>query len=358
MSPYAEGTLVKEQSRAEVYRITDGRKLHIPSASTFDALGFRWTDVRTVPDGALSERPTETWPSHSSTPGSVVWVPDAPDAIGRAVWHALPLRGSREWRPWGRIVRTRELRGWLSAVEQNCNGNDPDWHLKLVLDLGWARAQGIDVNAVLRAGNVLANGIHEPGTSLRARCGVPQIEMEIAGWPLRSVNLAHPLPPPVGLELGPPEPPDWGFPDGIDCQADFGDRRQVKWPFNPLSPEGEELIPAADPLRDLSQGADGRAAHYVCVYGGIVTDNAHIDDDPKEPEEERRKRRSCPICGGRGPTRSRATTGETSRGTPRSTPPTASTSSRTHLGPRPFVWLRWQHRVLSGGGRGPSQPST
>jgi hypothetical protein len=114
--PYAEGTLVKEQSRPEVYRITGGRKLHIPSGYAFDALGYQWGAVVHVPDGALSGIPTETWPNHSPTPGSLVWVPGAPNPFGHAVHHPLPLPGSRQWRVWDRTVRTRELRGWLSTV--------------------------------------------------------------------------------------------------------------------------------------------------------------------------------------------------------------------------------------------------
>ena len=204
MSPPAEGSLVKERSRAEVYLMRGGKKLHIPSGYAFSALGFKWGDVVDMPDHSLDGIPTESWPSHSQTPGSVVWTPDAPDLIGRAVWHSLPLPGSRQWTVRGRTVRTRELRGWVSVIA-GCNANDPDWGVKLVLDLRWARGEGIDVNAALRAGNVLTSGIHDPGTTVRARCGVPQIEMEIAGWPMRNVNPT------------PPEPPDWGFFEGAEC---------------------------------------------------------------------------------------------------------------------------------------------
>ena len=179
MTPYAEGTLVKEHSRAEVYRITDAAKLHIPSAYAFDALGYKWNDVVHVADGALSEIPTDTWPSHSPTPGSLVWFPD------EVYTHLLSLSGSRSWRVWDRgPVRTRELRGWLSVIEQGCNPVDPDWHWKLVLDIEWARRQGIDPNHALRAGNLLTNGIDDPGSSVRARCGTPQIEVEVVGFPI------------------------------------------------------------------------------------------------------------------------------------------------------------------------------
>ena len=271
MSPYPEGTLVKEQSRAEVYRITGGRKLHIPSAYAFDALGSQWRDVVEVADGSLAGIPTDTWQSQSATPGSVVWAIDAADPLGdRRVHHPLPLQGSREWRVWGRPLRTRELRGWLTMVDQRCsNANDPDWHWQLVLDLGWARAAGIDVNFAMWAGNVLTNGIHDPGTSVRARCGIPQIHCEVSGWPINH-----------DANRGRREPPDWIWKDGT--KAAFANDQDVKWPFDPrLSATGDPLIAAPDALRSL-QGAS-----CVRVYGGLVTDNAHIDDDPEEPAEVR-----------------------------------------------------------------------
>jgi hypothetical protein len=280
MSPYPEGTLVKEEERPDVYRITDGRKLRIPSAYSFEALGYKWRDVVIVPAGALDGIPTDSWPSHSPTPGSVVWVPDAPDLIGRAVWHPLPLHGSREWRVWGRTVRTRELRGWLSYVAKGCNSEDPDWHWQLVLDLGWARTQGIDVNAALWAGNLLTNGVDDPGSTVRAKCGLPQVEIEISGWPIKELPATTFEPATIIPERG--TPPDWQhfdirLEDGqrVECVCNFKDREGnnlpgngvvAKWPFNPLAPNGRRLKPG----------------QYVSVYGGIVTDHAHFYTDPSK----------------------------------------------------------------------------
>jgi hypothetical protein len=149
--------------------------------------------------------------------------------------------------------------------------NDPDWHWRLVLDLDWARSQAIDVNAALPAGNLLNNGIPDPGGGgVRARCGVPQIEVEISGWPIRA-------------EPSRREPPDWGFPEGTDCHAAFVDGRKVKWPFNPKAPDREPLTEASDALRDLGSG------QYVRIHGAIVTDTVHIDrNDPEQSELERR----------------------------------------------------------------------
>ena len=47
-------TLLREQNDPKVYVIYGGAKFWIPSSAVFDALGFNWSNVRTVPDGSLA----------------------------------------------------------------------------------------------------------------------------------------------------------------------------------------------------------------------------------------------------------------------------------------------------------------
>jgi hypothetical protein len=47
-------SLVKEQSKPEVYFICGGVKLWIPSPEEFNAVGFDWAKIQVVPDGALN----------------------------------------------------------------------------------------------------------------------------------------------------------------------------------------------------------------------------------------------------------------------------------------------------------------
>jgi hypothetical protein len=50
-----DGTLLKEMSSAGVYVVYGGAKFGIPSSQVFDDLGFDWTKVGLVPDGALAQ---------------------------------------------------------------------------------------------------------------------------------------------------------------------------------------------------------------------------------------------------------------------------------------------------------------
>jgi hypothetical protein len=52
-----DGTLVKERSHPAVFVCQGGAKFHIPDPATFEAMGFLWADIGTVPDGALASVP-------------------------------------------------------------------------------------------------------------------------------------------------------------------------------------------------------------------------------------------------------------------------------------------------------------
>src|SRR5829696_9530600 len=57
MTPTIENvSLVKEQSRPEVYFVCSNTKFWIPNPAEFDAMGFRWDKVQIVPDGTLTSR--------------------------------------------------------------------------------------------------------------------------------------------------------------------------------------------------------------------------------------------------------------------------------------------------------------
>lgn len=52
---HVEGTIVKYKVGPEVYRIEDGKKLHIKDEATFVGLGYRWDRILTIPDTEIYE---------------------------------------------------------------------------------------------------------------------------------------------------------------------------------------------------------------------------------------------------------------------------------------------------------------
>jgi len=69
MTPTIENvSLVKEQSRPEVYFVCSNTKFWIPSTAEFDAMGFRWDKVQIVPDGTLTSRTPGTLDPFPSKP--------------------------------------------------------------------------------------------------------------------------------------------------------------------------------------------------------------------------------------------------------------------------------------------------
>jgi hypothetical protein len=53
----ADGTLLREITAPEIYLVENGKIRHIPSPEKFEALGFSWGNVGTVPDGAMRAYP-------------------------------------------------------------------------------------------------------------------------------------------------------------------------------------------------------------------------------------------------------------------------------------------------------------
>src|SRR5215213_5881830 len=69
MTPTIENvSLVKEQSRPEVYFVCSNTKFWIPSTAEFDAMGFRWDKVQIIPDGTLTSRTPGTLDPFPSKP--------------------------------------------------------------------------------------------------------------------------------------------------------------------------------------------------------------------------------------------------------------------------------------------------
>jgi hypothetical protein len=110
------GALVKEASSPAVFVLLDGRRRLITSAAEFEANGFLWSNVRTVPDGALVTIP-DGGPLPSAPPRPPVWSQlssgalrssDPPDRIEYAIQHGavsgevvefrLTLGGRVTWR--------------------------------------------------------------------------------------------------------------------------------------------------------------------------------------------------------------------------------------------------------------------
>jgi len=53
-----DGTLIKLENKPEVYVIAQGKKLHIPNPETFEALGYSWSAIITVPEKVFNLHPS------------------------------------------------------------------------------------------------------------------------------------------------------------------------------------------------------------------------------------------------------------------------------------------------------------
>jgi hypothetical protein len=173
----------------------------------------------------------------SQTPPSQVFPPD-----NAGKFFALNVASSTGQSIGGKTLRTVELRGWLRAVGTGPNCEDPDWHYDMELDPDWADQKGIDLNQVLKVGNIIEFGMNPTSDSLLQRAVMPLLHIELNGW----MNSKHP---------GQQAPADWGFADMAGNCAD------TVWPFNPRQPLAWQL--------ELKPG------QYVRVVGSIVTDNPH-----------------------------------------------------------------------------------
>ena len=160
-----DGSLWREQGRPEVYWIRDGERLHIPNPYVMEALNLDWNAVQTVPPGGLDHVPLDlSWaPLGNATPGSVVHVPqDVGFAwnAGKVYW-PLPIATTKRMVAWGQEVRTIELRGWIATG--GANTDDPDFSYHFEVDARWAVERGIDLNGLVKVGNILQLGEPDSG---------------------------------------------------------------------------------------------------------------------------------------------------------------------------------------------------
>jgi hypothetical protein len=243
-----EGRVYRESSGPEVYLISAGKKIWVPTADALFAMGFDWSSVTVVPDGTLNAFPRVNIPSLSLTPGSLIFPPDNVKYFPLVVVPSSIKAISQ-----GKEVQLVELYGWMRRVEDTCNADDlknapngRDWHYDLELDTDQALAQGIDLNRIFRVGNVAAVGLMLPGFHPRHSVSLPLIHIECNSW-----NWG-------GLNTGRPKPNDWVTGPGV-AQCDIN----TSWPFN-------------QPGAGLwAQGFDNPRGPYVRVTGSLLTDSPH-----------------------------------------------------------------------------------
>jgi hypothetical protein len=239
-----EGNLYREVSHPEVYVIHQGKKVWIPTPDALFAMGYDWSKVRVVPDGALSNYPRFNIPSSSPTPGSLIFPPRPNHHPLTGIANATMVVSQ------GREIQIAELRGWFRGMAGagECNTDEltgADYTYELELDTDWALAQGINLHRILRVGNVAYIGMMQTDSSPRKAVSVPIIKVELNSWGWRS---RFPLT---------NKPQDWNHRQE-NCKP-------VDWPFDPDQP---------DHSRPQIQIND-----YVRISGSIVTDTPHDGQD-------------------------------------------------------------------------------
>jgi hypothetical protein len=248
-----DGSLVREQSSPTVYAIFDGRRVWIPTPSALFAMGHDWGDVHIVPDGTLTGFVETRLASLSPTPGSLVFPPpnDAnPPHYGRHF--VLPgVKGFIRMVSQRRELSVGELRGWLHPVPPDFvihpeDGWD-DFHYTLELDSVWATREAVDLNQVLKVGNILEYAADATGPDAYRQISNPLVGVEINGWK-------------PGNDRGVLKPDDWAFPaDGSAAGQDFLNAYglpDTRWPFDPRFLEGD-------------------TPRYARVAGSLVADKEH-----------------------------------------------------------------------------------
>jgi hypothetical protein len=205
MISYSRVTLMREQSRAEVYFVYGGAKFWIQSSSAFDALGFDWSKVQVVPDGALSALPAKTLDSTTPTKASDVFFRAAPWNVVDAGDVYQPLMSKDP----AHIVRKNVIvAGWLTDAgdfgQVNCwttpgqtSAGIPyvteDYHYDVVLDADFiAQMYGTGglstaLNGIVLPGNLSGSG---SGPALRFD-DLSDQDLSSRGVTMNSFSLPH-----------------------------------------------------------------------------------------------------------------------------------------------------------------------
>jgi hypothetical protein len=244
------GGLYKEVSHPEIFAVQGGKKVWIPTPDAFNAMGFNWGAVQTVPDGDLNSLPRFDIPSTSATPGSLIFPPN-----GVKLLPLHDIAGTTTVFSRGNEMQISELRGWLRAISSpgDCNLEAPgaDFHYELELDTDWALSKGMDLQKLLRVGNIAAVGMRQQGTARNA-LALPMIHVELNSWGWDSVF-------PPGMN----HPADWTHvQSGGQCATG------MVWPFDPSDPGGE-------PANQLAAPDPDKRGPYLRLSGSLVTDSPH-----------------------------------------------------------------------------------
>lgn len=248
-----DGSLLKEQSRPEVYVIYSGRKYHVPNPYTLDAMGLDSGSMVVVPDGSLSAVPTipPIGLTPTSTPGSLVYPPDG------SKWHARTDIPGTRLRSGGKEVRVVELRGWLRALAAGAKTSEDRWYdtaYDIEIDPASADEAGIDMGLLLLPGEIVYNNLDtDPWSNYYRAVAPPIIHVELNAWAPGKV-----VPPAAA-------PPDW------IQSADARFTAEARWPFEPLKPlEGKAALGDLD----AKFGPDAEGP-YVKIVGSLLSDVPH-----------------------------------------------------------------------------------
>ena len=140
------------------------------------------------------------------------------------------MAGSQRVVSQGKELRVVELRGWLRALDPGPPVNKErwggDWHYGLEVDPLWADQLGIDLNKIMKVGNIAGdNAISGSVPKRRIGRAIINVEFNAVSQQYATDNLG-----------GADEPLDW-----TDVQDAWG--TPVRFPFYPLQP------PNSAPLR-------------------------------------------------------------------------------------------------------------
>lgn len=237
----ANGQVVREDGTAPVYVMCAGTLVHIPTPDALFSLGYSWSDVQVVADGALANLPKFELPSLAPTPPSMVFAMNKHKVSGEPSsltkwWARTELPGITL--PNGnRIVAVRGVfTNWSNVV----NPVDPDISWTLIPAASNLDASGVDPSRFFKVGDILHSDSSPfwNGTPAdpdrHAWVATPVFHLEISGWPANNVVTTGSM------------PEDWGH-----QLAAFG----PSWPYD------------VDILQSLKE---------VVVSGSLVTDEPHI----------------------------------------------------------------------------------
>jgi hypothetical protein len=223
--------------------------------------------VSAQPDISIHEAPNCN-NYHYSCPSSVYFDVHSSSSLLSGLPYALKIPGTVSNEHGAQIM---ELRGWIrtdgskpqcfdknfGAIPAECINTDPaaEFTYGLELDPQWMAQQGIDLNKVIRIGNILGySDEHTRFTSGRAI-----VHVELMSWHAGQI---FPGARPYHSDRIVPRPVGWDFSAHTNAYGD------TFWPWDPRYPSNEDPIsnPNASPLKE---------GDYVRIKGALVTDYPH-----------------------------------------------------------------------------------